>query len=221
MNGQQWPPAGVKWYYQDDAVCIAHGDCREIVPTLGRFDLLLTDPPYGMEFVSNYRINKYAPIFGDDALPVDFLVEAMTHIDNASYVFCRWENIQQMPKPKSVIAWVKNNWSMGDLKHEHGRQWEACLFYAHERHEFIKRIPDVIMCARTGNNLHPTEKPVQLISTILQANVGGTILDPFAGSGTTGLAAKLLGRKCVLIEMNEAYCEISANRMRQEVLPLF
>ncbi len=77
------------------------------------------------------------------------------------------------------------------------------------------------MCNRTGNNLHPTEKPVQLISTILQANVGGTILDPFAGSGTTGRAAKDLGRKCVLIEREEKYCEIAARRMAQEVLPLF
>ena len=207
----------MKPYYQDDAVTLYCGDCREIVPTLGRFDLLLTDPPYGMQFVSNYRAVKYDAIIGDDALPVDDIVSFIGQVDRAAYVFCRWDNIGQLPKPRSVLAWVKNNWSMGDLKHEHGRQWEACCFYPKAGHEFIKRIPDVIMCDRTGNNLHPTEKPEGLMRAIIGANVCDTILDPFAGSGTTGRAAKDLGRKAVLIEREERYCEIGAKRMQQEV----
>ena len=205
-------------YYQDEAVTIYHGDCREIVPTLGRFDLLLTDPPYGMQFVSNHRAVKYDAIIGDDALPVDDIVSFIKRVDRAAYVFCRWDNIGQLPKPRSVLAWVKNNWSMGDLKHEHGRQWEACCFYPQAGHAFIKRIPDVIMCDRTGNNLHPTQKPEGLMGTLIAANVGETILDPFAGSGTTGRAAKDLGRKAVLIEREERYCEIAARRMAQGVL---
>jgi site-specific DNA-methyltransferase (adenine-specific) len=206
-------------YYKDKQVTIYHGDCREIVPTLGHFDLMLTDPPYGMEFVSNHRSIKYAPIVNDDAFPVETIVSFIKQVDRAAYVFCRWDNISQMPKPKSVLAWVKNNWSMGDLKHEHGRQWEACCFYPQANHEFIKRIPDVITCERTGNNLHPTEKPEGVLLTILKANVGETILDPFAGSGTTGRAAKDIGRKAVLIELDERYCEIAARRMTQMVLP--
>ncbi len=69
---------------------------------------------------------------------------------------------------------------------------------------------------------HPTIKPLALISYMvrLSCRPNGTILDPFAGSGTTGRAAKDLGRKCVLIEREERYCEIAANRIRQEVLPL-
>lgn len=208
-----------KPYYQDDAVTIYHGDCREIVPTLGRFDLLLTDPPYGMRFVSNYRAVKYDAIIGDHAFPAETIVSFIRQVDRAAYVFCRWDNIEQLPQPKSVLVWVKNNWSMGDLKHEHGRQWEACCFYPQAGHEFIKRIPDVIVCARTGNNLHPTEKPEELMRTIISSNVGDTILDPFAGSGTTGRAAKDLGRKAVLIELEERYCEIAAKRMAKSVLP--
>ncbi len=53
---QQWPPVGIKPYYCDDAVCIIHGDCSEIVPTLGRFDLLLVDPPYGISADNRKRI---------------------------------------------------------------------------------------------------------------------------------------------------------------------
>jgi adenine-specific DNA-methyltransferase len=67
---------------------------------------------------------------------------------------------------------------------------------------------------------HPAQKPAPLINQIVRVSsrTGGTILDPFAGSGTTGRAAKDLGRKCTLIEMEEKYCEIAAKRMRQEVL---
>ncbi len=207
-------------YYKDDFVTIYHGDCMEIMPKLGRFDLLVTDPPYGMNYVSSRRKVRHEAIVGDDRLPVEELVEIMKCVDRASYIFMRWNNLCQMPKPKSLIAWVKNNWTVGDLQHEHGRQWEACAFYPAEGHEFIKRTPDVICCAKANSDRHPTEKPIELIQEIIGANVGDTILDPFAGSGTTGRAAKDLGRKCVLIEKEERYCEVSANRMLQEVLPL-
>jgi site-specific DNA-methyltransferase (adenine-specific) len=172
-----------------------------------------------MQFVSNMRNVKHDAIIGDDAIPVETIVSFMNQVDRAAYVFCRWDNIGQMPKPKSVLAWVKNHWSMGDLKHEHGRQWEACCFYPMAGHKFIKRIGDVITCDRTGNNLHPTEKPEGVLLTILKANVGETILDPFAGSGTTGRAAKDIGRKAVLIDLDERYCKIAARRMTQMVLP--
>lgn len=205
-------------YYTDESCTIYNADCAELLPELGRFDLLLTDPPYGMSFQSNRREVKHDRIEGDDILPLDTITNAIAIADNAAYVFCRWDNLQQMPKPKSVLAWVKNNWSMGDLLHEHGRQWEACCFYAKENHSFISRIPDVIQCERTGNSLHPTQKPVPLIRKIIAANVAQTILDPFMGSGTTLVAAKLEGRKAVGIEISEKYCEIAVNRLRQRVL---
>jgi len=208
----------IKPYYQDDAVTLYCGDCREILPELPKHDLVVMDPPYGMDFQSNYRFKKHAKIANDGSLPIDLISIGIEMATRAAYVFCRWDNLQEMPAPKSVLAWVKNNWSMGDLKHEHGRQWEACCFYARELHEFITRIPDVIFADRTGNDLHPTQKPESLIRRIVGANVGETILDPFAGSGTTGVAAKLEGRKATLIEMEERYCEIAAKRLAQGVL---
>jgi site-specific DNA-methyltransferase (adenine-specific) len=205
-------------YYKDDFVTIYNGDSKIIVPQLGSFDLLLTDPPYGMSFQSNYRNQKHDKIFGDDQLDSEFINYLTRLAGCAAYVFCRWDNLRDMPKPKSVVVWVKDNWSMGDLKHEHGRQWEACCFYPGKRHEFKKRIPDVIKARRTGNGFHPTEKPVDLMLQLIECNIAEIILDPFAGSGTTGRAAKDLGKKCILIEREEKYCEIAANRMLQEVL---
>ena len=170
------------------------GDCVEVMRGMARVDAVVTDPPYGMNFRSNYRAVKYANIIGDDALPVETIERLISMSVHYAYFFCRWDNLGSMPPPKSVIAWVKNNWSMGDLNHEHGRQWEACCFYPGPEHKFIKRIPDVIHCDRSGNEIHPTQKPVVLMETLIAANEGELILDPFAGSGTTGVSALRLGR---------------------------
>ena len=199
---------------------IIEGNCIELLKQYPdkSFDLVITDPPYGMEFQSNYRNKKHAKIEGDDRFPVELIEEFKRIARKAVYVFCRWDNMHELPKPKSVLVWVKDNWSMGDLQHEHGRMWEAIAFYPLEGHEFIKRIPDVLNCARTGNVLHPTEKPVELLKQIIAANVGETILDPFGGSGTTCVAAKHLGRNATCIEISPTYCKTARNRLAQQAL---
>lgn len=208
-------------YYDHAGIQIYLGDCREILPQLPKVDLVLTDPPYGMEFQSNHRFRKHPKIMGDEKYPLKEMFSCYLHSERATYMFCRWDNLPEIlsffPKPKSVLCWVKNNWSMGDLQHEHGRQWEAICFWAKPSHEFIKRIPDVVYADRTGNIDHPTEKPTEIISQLIQCNVGETILDPFMGSGTTLRAAKDLGRKAIGIEIEEKYCEIAAKRLSQEV----
>jgi site-specific DNA-methyltransferase (adenine-specific) len=201
--------------YEYKGGVIYQGDCLEIMALLKSqsIDLVLTDPPYGMNFVSNYRKEKYNPIVGDDSFPMWIFEEFDRVCRGGVYVFCRWDNLMTLPKPKSFIAWIKNNWSMGDLKHEHGRQWEGICFYPKENHEFIERIPDVIKCARTENVYHPTQKPVGICRRILETNKGDTILDPFMGSGTTGVAAKELGRSFIGIEISKKYFEIAQKRI--------
>lgn len=208
----------MKPYYAEAGITIYCGDCREILPGLPKVDLVLTDPPYGINYQSNHRAVKHALIVGDSDLPLDTISYLIDKSTRAAYFFCRWDQLPVMPPPKSVIAWVKNNWSMGDLQHEHGRQWEACCFYPKEQHEFITRIPDVIVEPRTNNELHPTQKPTNLISRIIGANVGEVVLDPWMGSGTAMLSARAMGRRAIGIEIEERYCEIAANRLRQGVL---
>ena len=104
---------------------------------------------------------------------------------------------------------------MGDLEHEHGRQTEVALFYAGEAHDFPgKRPTDVIRAPRTGNNFHPTEKPVQLMSAFVRWT-RGVVCDPFMGSGSTGVACAHEGRPFVGVELDPVYFDIACRRIEQ------
>ncbi len=209
-------------YYQDDAVTIYQGDCREILPQLEPVDLVLTDPPYGMQYQSNYRTaTAQLPLIRmDGEYPTWIFTALQPRV--AMLVWCRWDSLYVIPKPVSLIAWDKGNCSAGDLEHAFGRRWEACAFYPGPEHEFITRPQDLIRVSRmTGAGiLHPAEKPVEVMTFLMACHPGEIILDPFMGSGTTLRAAKDLGRKAIGIEIEEKYCEIAAKRMSQEVLPL-
>lgn len=190
------------------------GDCREVLPALGKVDAVVTDPPYGMAFQSNYRTQKHAAIANDRGIE-SLLFACGLQPSHSAYVFCRWDNLADIPKPRSLVTWVKNNWSMGDLDHEHARQTEIAAFYPGPDHFFPKGRPqDVIRAPRTGNNHHPTEKPEQLMRAFVEWT-SGTILDPFMGSGTTGVACVKLGRKFIGIEIDEGYFDIACKRIRE------
>ena len=188
------------------------GDCREILPTLGKVDAVVTDPPYGMEFRSNHRTVKHDAIANDAAeWPLELAVSI--EASHSKYVFCRWDDVRRLEKPKSLVTWVKNNWSMGDLEHEHARQTEVALFYPGVDHFFPAGRPtDVIEAPRTGNEFHPTEKPAQLMWAVVRWT-SGTVLDPFMGSGTTGVACAKLGRKFIGIEIEPKYFDIACRRI--------
>jgi site-specific DNA-methyltransferase (adenine-specific) len=197
-----------------EGVTLYLGDCRDVLPTLGQIETIVTDPPYGMNFRSNYRIERHDCIVNDtsDSL-LRWICEQPAH--HSKYIFCRWDNLSAVPKPRSVINWVKNNWSMGDLKHEHARQTEMILFYAGESHSFPSGRPtDVVDARRTLNNNHPSEKPVDLMRTIV-GWTAGTVVDPFMGSGTTGVAAVMEGRRFIGIEMDPAHFETAYNRISE------
>jgi DNA modification methylase len=210
----------MKPYYQDDYVTIYHGDCREIVPTLGKFDLLLTDPPYGLgdRWSGGGTWQHHKGIYAEariwDKERID--AETMTAILSAATMGVVWGGnyyTDMLPPSRAWLAWQKCS-SMETVA-DFELAWASWDYPAKLIRE--QRNPD-------GRRQHPTAKPESVMRwCIAQADKRGdaqTILDPFAGSGTTGRAAKDLGRKAVLIEREERYCEIAARRMAQEVLPL-
>jgi len=189
------------------------GDCRDILPTLPKVDAVITDPPYGMAFQSNHRIEQHQRIANDD--DEGLLVWACgIPVNHSRYVFCRWDNLgREVPKPKSCITWVKNNWSMGDLEHEHARQTEIAMFWPGPGHSWTgKRPTDVVRAPRTGNSDHPTEKPVYLMEQFI-GWTRGIVCDPFMGSGTTGVACANLGRTFIGCEIDHRYFDIACRRI--------
>jgi DNA modification methylase len=212
-------------YYeeQNPDIKIYCGDCKDIIPMLGEFDLVITDPPYGIEYQSAWRTDKSQwkeKIHGDEEFPT--WIFELCKPRNAMFLWCRWDNLKDLPQPKSFIVWDKKAHSMGDLEHEFGRQWEGCAFYPGLDHKFQGRPVDVIRQAKVAPEklLHPNEKPVAVIWPFLKSH-DGNVLDPFMGSGPTLAACKEIGRSAVGIEINPNYCEIAKKRLQNTTKSLF
>ena len=215
--------------YKDDNVWLMHGDCLERMKEIsaGSVDLVLTDPPYGMKFVSNYRRQKYKNIKADDSLDwLDSFVREIYRVskDNtAHYVFCTFHNldvfkqsIERYFKVKNILVWEKNNTSMGDLKADFAPKVEFVIFFQKGRRLINgKRDPNIFRFNRTGNKNHPTEKPVDMIEYLLSkfSSDEGVVIDPFMGSGSTGVACRNLNRKFIGIEMDDGYFDIAKERI--------
>lgn len=216
----------MKPYYQDKHCTIYHGDCCKILPQLDPVDLVLTDPPYGINENSKKQQSRgrkaaptdYGEFNWDKERPQDWLFGLITHISRKQIIF--GGNFFPLPETSCYLVWDKDN---GD------NDFADCeLAWTNLKKAVrLKKWRWNGMLQQKGGGLkekrqHPTQKPLPvMIWAIEQAgdNVN-TILDPFMGSGTTLRAAKDLGRKAIGIELEEKYCEIAAKRLSQEVLAL-
>lgn len=222
-------------YYSDGDFTIYHGNCIEILPSLGKCDLILTDPPYGVNYVTSWRARSdelRKPIANDESLDCfgtawPLMLGRLSN-DRHWYVFASPRKIHEalliVGSAKHAIAWDKGDrGTVGDLVCGFGEAWEAILYGMKGRRPINgKRPRTVIRFDWSGSldPLHPTVKPIGLLEKLIcwSTNEGETILDPFMGSGTTLRAAKNTGRKAIGIEVDEKYCEVAANRLRQGVL---
>ncbi len=210
---------------------LIQGDCLEKMKDIenGSVDMILTDPPYGMDFQSNYRSEKYGKIKNDKDLSWlnDWSDECfrVAKNDSAHYVFCSFHNVDKFKlalernfKIKNMLIWEKNNTSMGDLKADFAPKYEMIIFIQKGRRLINgKRDPNILKFNRTGNKLHPTQKPVDLLEYLISkfSDKNETVLDMFAGSGSTGVAAKSLNRSFIGIELDEGYFKIASDRIKQ------
>lgn len=215
----------------DGLVTLYEGDCLEVLPHLGRVDAVITDPPYssggfnesGKAAGSKGTTKKEHRFIRGDTLSTDGYGELIRRVLRSSdamaaYVFTDWRMWTTTARSvelsgyrlRGMLVWNKGCGGMG-------ARWKA-------QHELIcwgtKIVSEmgaghgnVISCSRTGNTLHPTEKPVELLSILCGNAEGETILDPFMGSGTTGVAAVQLGRRFVGIEIEPKYFDIAVERI--------
>lgn len=190
-------------------------------------DMVFTDPPYGYNYESNYYKsgNPFGKIENDDKI-LNFMpnVELFT-LDNAAIFVCtsfqvvdEWVKlIKDYFKYKNLIVWKKNNWSMGDLKGAFAGQHELIIFSHKGRVELkAKRETDIWEFDRQAAQVHPTQKPVKLISYAIKntCNNKANILDLFGGSGSTMVAAHQTQRTAFLMELDEKYCQVIIDRMQ-------
>jgi site-specific DNA-methyltransferase (adenine-specific) len=221
-------------YYRDEWVTLYHGDCREVLPTLPAVDLVLTDPPYSVvthdgartrtDGANSDSLVTFAAFDGEKFL--SFARDALRISKGWVVTFCDWRHAALLePAQLHLIrlgVWVKPNSApqlTGD-RPAHG--WEAIAILHNpgakswngggERGVWTYNRVDAV--------LHPTQKPLPLMTRLakLFSNEGDTILDPYCGSGTTLRGAKDAGRRAIGIEIDERYCEITANRLAQGIL---
>lgn len=217
----------MKPYYDKDGITIYCGDCRDVLPTLPKCDLLLTDPPYGIKLnTDNSRFSggtkgnrakqgdgigtaNGKPVANDDK-PFDPLF-LLSH--TSDQVIWGWNNFPDKLPRGACLVWLKRfDEAFGSFLSDAETAWMSNGHGVYCRRDLSNN-------AITNERFHPTQKPLSLMKWCLSFFPNAsTILDPFMGSGTTLVAAKLLGRRAIGIEIEERYCEIAVNRLRQGVL---
>lgn len=227
----------MKPYYDEDGITIYHGDCREVLADLGDTgDVVITDPPYSSGgFQESGKAGGSIGTRGSDSIALDNLstrgyqrlLRSVLRLCNQAdevLMFTDWrmwvhttDAIEEAGwRVRNMLVWDKTTMGMG-------LPWRN----QHELIAYGKRTPaamrdgkhgNVLRAKRSGNDNHPTEKPVDLCQTLILNSGDGVVLDPFMGSGTTLRAAKDVGRSAIGVEVEERYCEVAAKRLGQGVL---
>ncbi len=216
---------------------IVNMDWKEAITQVSdkSIDLVVTDPPYGMKFQSNYRKVKHKSIQNDDNL--DWLESWVIELkrvckDEAHlYIFCSWHNIDLFKQivgayfqVKNILIWEKNNTGMGDLEGDYAPKYEMILFCSNGSKKLNGgRDANILKAKRTGNENHPTEKPVNLIRYLIEksSNKGDLVLDTFAGSFSTAQACKEIGRDFICFEIEPEHCRTAKNLLNGVSVSLF
>jgi site-specific DNA-methyltransferase (adenine-specific) len=219
----------MKPYYEDEWVAIYHGDCLEITEWL-EADVMITDPPYGVEFAGKTHKEKPRPQGGyssyedtpeNHAAVVIPAVEKFVRTGKRAMLTPGVRNLLNYPKPRHMGAIY---YPAGNGSNPWGFScWQPILYYGSD--PFLtdrkgSRPDSFSSTATTKTKDHPCPKPIEVMNWFVNrcSRPGELIADPFMGSGTTLVAAKALGRKAIGVEIEEKYCEIAAERLHQAYL---
>jgi site-specific DNA-methyltransferase (adenine-specific) len=202
------------------------GDCIQVLKEMpsGSVDLVVTDPPY----LVNYRSSDGRSYPNDDTdawlRPAFAEISRVLKRHRFCVSFYGWSKADRFLRawkaaglyPAAHLVWVKDYYSK-----------ERYVRYAHESAYLLTKgdppkpriaLRDVLDWRYTGDELHPTQKPVMAILPLILAfsKKGDLVLDPFAGSGTTAVAAKQLGRRYIGIELDPTYARLAEERLRKQ-----
>lgn len=221
---------------------IVLGDSQKFIQLIpnNSIDLIVTDPPYLINYKTNHRKNKehkFCKEIAKDNNPdlVEFIIKQLYRIlkdNSAMYIFCSFDKVDWFKRIieksgfniKNMIVWVKNNWTAGDLENAYGKQYELC-FYVNKGLRKIegKRLTDVWDSKNINglkrvvgmDQIHQNQKPLELIKLMIEksSNENDIVFDPFSGSGTTCVASKELNRRFLGIEIDEEYFDLSVDRL--------
>lgn len=222
--------------YRSERAHVCCGDALDVLPLFDAWsvDMIATDPPYGVDWQSGRRSESFPKIIGDDdasfvrAIVLDGLrvLREQRHV----YVFGPLTFDGLPIGGHAELVWDKGQHGPGDLQSPWGPQHERIAFGVYVSRPSGRARGDGRLAARlrqgsvlrvgrlnsAGVRRHPSEKPVALMRQLVDAssNAGERVLDPCAGSGSTGVAAVLAGRRALLIEKDPRYAEMCAERVR-------
>ncbi len=225
--------------YQSDRVTLWHGDAADVLvrPELGKesVDLVIADPPYGMDFISGMRKEKFRPIHGDQAHLLDNVRDVLalsarcTRQARHMYVFGPRTLLDGLVVSETVeMVWDKGAVGMGDLTSPWGPQHEPIAFCVPMTRHAGKTGKPVLPARlrkgtvlrfgrRTGRTVRAsTEKPVPLLRELIESSsrFNDLVLDPYCGSGSTAVAAILSGRRCVTVEIDAEAIPLAIERIK-------
>ena len=212
------------------------GDAFELMPLIpdGSVDLVLTDPPYGIDYQSNRRVvkEKLPKFNGDKDLEwlTVFVDEAYRVLadDRHFYCFCRWDTypmfkaaVEKRFQVKNALVWIKKNHGSGDLAGAYAPKYEMVVFASKGRRRLNgKRHPDILEYGTVSSQArkHPVQKPLKLLKFLIEKSTkrGEVVLDPFAGVGSTAMAARETGRKYLAFEIEERFYREGRDRLSGE-----
>ncbi len=197
-----------------EGVTLYLGDCREILPTLPKVDAVVTDPPYG----NNTEYGIFQDTKENVADVIKCLFDWIPYNTERALITCGNSNQHLYPTPKWSLAWITpagagcGPWGFNC--------WQPILAYGSCPYLAAGKggRPDIIIHTETSEiNGHPCPKPIRFMLKLIDraSLMGQIILDPFMGSGTTGVAAVKLGRKFIGIEIEPKYFDIACRRISE------
>lgn len=216
---------------------VVNGDCIAEMEKLAdaSVDCVITDPPYGINYVSNFRVvdsEVVKAVNNDDLQSALKLWEKACKVlsrkmkpDSHIYIFTSWKVYPQFAeitaryfRIKNCLIWEKNNWSMGDLDGNYAEQYEMAIFATKGNRKLNGgRDTNILHFDRVANGslLHSCEKPVDMLRFLISksSNPGELVIDPFAGSGSTLVACKQAGRAYWGCELDIENYKIALGRL--------